>query len=103
MECEKMENKEKYEIVEKLFGEDVGDLLYCVNEKDWKGAKDIISFFESREKGMDPDILWVSINEMIIELIEFNNKENNLNWSLDKKKEILGKIIDDIDKRINEA
>ena len=97
-----MENKEKYDIVEKMFGEDMGDLLFCIVEKDWNGARNIIKFLESRENGLDPDVLWVGINEMIIELIEFNDKENDLSWSLDKKKEILGKIIDDIDKRINE-
>ena len=38
----------KYSIVDKLFGEDMGDLIYSLEIGDYKSARKIVRFFQSR-------------------------------------------------------
>jgi len=40
-----MSNKFKYKIVDLLFGEDMGDLVYSVIKKDKKEIKELVDYF----------------------------------------------------------
>jgi hypothetical protein len=40
--------KIKYKIVDYFWGEDVGDLLYSLDNRDWRGCRRILRFLEKR-------------------------------------------------------